>query len=254
MTIGGVNGAGLSGVNNGTAGAAGMNAASDPVSRNIQKQIENYQKKLQDLSSDENLSPEEKIKKRQEIQQEIASLTQQLRQHQMELKREQKQACDTSMEDMHGGGRTKAQSEKNKTGLSQEGMAAVLSAGAAMKQAGVYGSTASKLEGEANVLASEIKMDAGRGSSTEKKQQKLAETEGRSQAAANSQAYSLGNANKAVQEAAKAEKDNNTDNTAEAEKEDDKDKENVSSDNQTAAMQTASLQQQTVYASVDIRL
>lgn len=280
MTISGVSGGtGLQGVNNGMQQASGMNAASDPISRDIQRQIENQQKKLQDLASNDKLSSEEKMKKRQEIQQEITSLTQQLRQHQMELKREQQQAKN----DMSGTGRTaQSKSDDNGSSLSQEGMQALLSAGASIKQAETQGSSASKLEGKANVLRSEIKTDAERGSSTEKKQQELAEVEGRAKAAAISQAYSLGNANDAIEDAAKAEKDNKNTDTAKADNEDNKkdktgnagntDKTDVSthktkdaddagrevmsseSDKLDVQAQTAALQQQTVYASVDIRL
>ena len=85
MTVGSV--AGTS--SNMQAGRLGMNGQTDSVSRNIRNQIANAQKKLQDLSSDTEMKPEEKMKKRQEIQQEIASLNQQLRQHEIELSKEQ---------------------------------------------------------------------------------------------------------------------------------------------------------------------
>ena len=60
---------------------------SDSYTKNIQRQIADAQQKLQDLSSNEELSLEDKMKKRQEIQQEITNLNQQLRQHQMEQRR-----------------------------------------------------------------------------------------------------------------------------------------------------------------------
>ena len=43
-----------------------MAQANDSVSKNIQNQIANAQQKLQDLSSNEELSLEDKMKKRQE--------------------------------------------------------------------------------------------------------------------------------------------------------------------------------------------
>ena len=43
------------------------NMQGDSVSKGIQKQIENAQKKLQDLSSNEEMTLEDKMKKRQEI-------------------------------------------------------------------------------------------------------------------------------------------------------------------------------------------
>ena len=81
---------GISGANNGMqAGSSGRITQLDSVSKNIQNQIANAQKKLQELSSNEELSIEDKMKKRQEIQQEINNLNQQLRQHQMEQRKEQ---------------------------------------------------------------------------------------------------------------------------------------------------------------------
>ena len=63
---------GISGANNGMqAGSSGRITQMDSVSKNIQNQIANAQKKLQELSSNEELSMEDKMKKRQEIQQEI---------------------------------------------------------------------------------------------------------------------------------------------------------------------------------------
>ena len=79
---------GISGANNGMqAGSSGRITQMDSVSKNIQNQIANAQKKLQELSSNEELSIEDKMKKRQEIQQEINNLNQQLRQHQMEQRK-----------------------------------------------------------------------------------------------------------------------------------------------------------------------
>ena len=66
-----------------------MTQGNDSVSKNIQNQIANAQQKLQDLSSNEEMSLEDKMKKRQEIQQEINNLNQQLRQHQIEQRKEQ---------------------------------------------------------------------------------------------------------------------------------------------------------------------
>ena len=59
---------GFSGTNTQT-GTMGMTQGNDSVSKNIQNQIANAQQKLQDLSSNEELSVEDKMKKRQEIQQ-----------------------------------------------------------------------------------------------------------------------------------------------------------------------------------------
>lgn len=85
----------------GNISAGGMR--NDPVSRNIQKKIADAQKRLKDVTSDDSLPAEEKTKRKQEIQQEIASLNQQLRQHQAEQKRqdqeEQEKAVKAAQEE-----------------------------------------------------------------------------------------------------------------------------------------------------------
>ena len=97
---------GTNGVNT-QMGQMGMNQATDSYSKNIQNQIANAQKQLQELSSNEEMTLEEKMKKRQEIQQQISDLNMQLRQHQMEQRKEKQQAkaqgsVATSMEGRAG--------------------------------------------------------------------------------------------------------------------------------------------------------
>lgn len=270
MTINGINGA------NTQIGQMGMNQATDSYSRNIQNQIANAQKQLQELSSNEDMTLEEKMKKRQEIQQQISDLNVQLRQHQMEQRKEKQQAKGSSMDDMLGGTKS-GKTGSGSSGLSQASMTAMISAGTSMKQAKVQGSVATKMEGRAGVLESEIKLDKVRGNDTQKKEEELADVQQKAQAATSSQLSTLADANKTMEEAAKAD--------SKGEKTDDKDaktagaKENgsdenvsdvdtqketvlgsesvntqsdISITNNTAAETTT--QQPTVYKSVDIRL
>ena len=90
---------GFNGTNTQT-GAMGMAQANDSVSKNIQNQIANAQQKLQNLSSNEEMSLEDKMKKRQEIQQEINNLNQQLRQHLIEQIKLQQSKNSSSLDDM----------------------------------------------------------------------------------------------------------------------------------------------------------
>ncbi len=206
MAITGINGT------NTQMGQMGMNQAADSYSRNIQKQIANAQKQLQELSSNEELTLEEKMKKRQEIQQQISDLNMQLRQHQMEQRKEKQQAKASSMDDMLGG--TKAKAEEKNTGLSQSSMTAMLSADTSIKQAKVQGSAAAKMEGRANVLKAEIKQ----GGNTEAKQKELAELEQKAMDATASQMNTLAKADEAVKESAAAEHNDNKASDAKEEK------------------------------------
>ena len=196
---------GISGGNTQTA-QAGMLQATDSYSRNIQNQIANAQKQLQELSSNEEMTLEEKMKKRQEIQQQISDLNIQLRQHQMEQRKEKQQAKGTSMDDMLGG-TNGGKSGSKSTGLSQAGMTAMISADTSIKQAKVQGSVATSMEGRAGVLESEIKNNHG--SDVTKKQEELADVTQKAQAATASQMNTLAEANKAIEEAAAAEQDDN---------------------------------------------
>lgn len=252
MTINGINGA------NTQMGQVGMNQATDSYSRSIQKQIANAQKQLQELSSNEDMTLEEKMKKRQEIQQQISDLNMQLRQRQMEQRKEKQQAKGSSMDEMLGGsGNTgSAKTGSKGAGLSQGSMTAMISADSSMKQAKAQGSVATKMEGRAGVLQSEIKLDKARGTDTLKKEEELADVQQKAQAAISSQLSTLADAGKTMEEAAQA--DDKDTKTAGA-KEDGSD-ENVSSiDTQketvsgSVAAETTT-PQPTAYVSVDIRL
>ena len=205
MTINGINGA------NTQMGQMGMNQATDSYSRNIQSQIANAQKQMQELSSNENLSLEEKMKKRQEIQQQINDLNTQLRQHQMEQRRaamggsDKQQAKGSSMDDLLGGTKNtgKAKTGNKGSGISQAGMTAMISADSSMKQAKVQGSVATNLNGTARVLKFEIEMDKERGIDTQKQEEDLAELEQNALNATASQMHTLSEANKTLEEAAK---------------------------------------------------
>ena len=200
MKINGISGS------NAQMGQMGMNQATDSYSRNIQSQIANAQKQLQELSSNEEMTLEEKMKKRQEIQQQISDLNMQLRQHQTEQRKEKQQAKGTSMDDMLGG--TKGGKSGSKSaGLSQASMTAMISADTSIKQAKVQGSVATSMEGRAGVLESEIKNNHG--ADVTKKKEELADVTQKAQAATASQMNTLAETNKAMEEAAVAERGDN---------------------------------------------
>ena len=210
MKVNGLNGA------NTQSGGMNMLQTNDSVSKNIQNQIANAQKTLQELSANKDMSVEEKMKKRQEIQQQITDLNNQLRQHQMEQRKEQ-QSKKSSMDDMLGGSKkTTPKAGKQSVGLSQASMKAMISADSAMTQAQVQGSVAAKMEGRAGILESEIKLDAARGDDVEAKQEELAEVQQRAATAESAQMNTLTDANKELEAAAKADQ--------QTEKTDDKDK------------------------------
>lgn len=186
---------------NGGSFQAGMAKTDDSVSRNLERQIANAQKQLQQLSSKEDMSLEEKMKKRQEIQKQIYELQNQLRQHEIEVRRESQQAKSNSMEEMLGGKRN-LENEKDVAAFSQDGMKAMLSADSAMGQARTQGRVATDLEGKAKVLKGEIQLS--RGSNVEAKKGELADLEQKVVNASASQMRSLEEAREDKKEVEKA--------------------------------------------------
>lgn len=253
MTVNGVNGAGMA------AGSAGMSQGSDPVSKNLQRQIADAQKKLQELSDNKDLSSEEKMKKRQELQQTINDLNMQLRQHQIDERRA-KQKEQESFDDMLGGEqKIGKEDEEASVTISAAGMEALISAGAAMDQAKVHGSVATKMEGRAGVLKAEIALDSARSgeSAVAAKKAELADVEKTAMDAVSSQMSSLAEADKAM------EKASDTDKKTEAEKsEDEKDEEEENASEGIAAENADGVENVTVqettqgmrYVPVDVKV
>lgn len=192
-------------------GQTGGYMMTDSVSRNLQSQIASVKKQLQDLSSNEEMSMEEKMKKRQELQQQITELNQQLRQHEIELRREKQQEKAASREEQsNAAGKTSAPER----GLSRASMQAMISADTAIEQAQVQEGVSISMEGRARVLVAEIKLDAGRGGNVEAKQEELADVEQKAKDAKAAQTDILGEANKTLKEA--QESDRSTEKTEES--------------------------------------
>ena len=157
MTIGGIGGNGGANAGFGT-DAVGMNSrGTDAYSKSLQKQIMETQKQLQELSGNEEMTSEMKMKKRQELQKQISDLNMQLRQHQMEERRKAQQ------EKQEKQAQRKPQKDKGDEagGLSKGSMRAMISAEGSLKLAKQQGSTANEMQNSADIKRSEIKLDGG---------------------------------------------------------------------------------------------
>lgn len=183
----------ISGISQGAAqDKTTMLQTQDAESRRIQKEISNVQKKLQELSSNDEMDAEEKMKKRQELQKQITELNNELRQHQIEQRREEQQKKNSSMDEL---------TEKSgETSGKDKNMKAMISADNAMNQAKVQESVATRMEGRAAILEIEIRIDQGKGGSTEGKKKELAKAEKAVANATTSQAETLGEANQELKE------------------------------------------------------
>lgn len=205
--------------------SSGNGMQTDSVNKNLQTQITDAQQKLHSLSSDEKLTQEEKMKKKQEIRQEITDLNQKLRQHQLELKREErakeqaeKQAKEQAKNTMADSTQklpfekeetaqqtTSEKEENQENGLPQKKADAMISADGSIRQAKVYKNVETQLGAIASILQSEINLDSGRGQDTEKKEEKLAKVQKRTNTATGLQMSVLGDVNKAVKKASETE-------------------------------------------------
>ena len=190
---------GLNGVNT-PVGGMKMQMGSDSVSKNLQNQITNAQKQLQELSDNKDMSLEEKMKKRQEIQRRITDLNNQLRQHQIEMRKEQQEKAAKS-----AAKREPAKKETKSVGLSQESMKAMISADSAVSQAQVQGSVVTRMEGRAGILTAEIKQDEASGRNVEAKKEELVEVQQKATALESSQMNTLTAANNGLESTSKAE-------------------------------------------------
>ena len=194
---------------------AGIGGQTDPMVRDLQRQIEDLQNRMKEISANPKLTMEMKAKKRQEMQKQISDLEMQLRQRQMEVKREEamkKSSKDYQADETFGTKQSNGgKAGKSSAGLSAGSMEAMISADTSMKQADVHGSIASKMEGKAGVLEAEIKQDEGLGFSVPGgKREQLAEVKAMANEATSAQMGTLTQAQKAAQKANEADRSQET--------------------------------------------
>jgi len=206
-----INGINSTGMQPGTAGmGTGAGGQMDPVSKDLQNQIEKLKNDLKEISANQDMPTDAKMKKRQEIQKQISELEVQLRQHQIEAKKQerQKKKEESSFDDLMGTKPQKKQNDSQSAGISTGSMEAMISADKSVKQADINGSTAKKMEGKANVLEAEMQLDGGRGGSSNVglKEAELAKAKETAEKATASQLDSLAQATKTMQEASREEK------------------------------------------------
>lgn len=205
--------------NTGIGVQAAMPQGNDAITKSIQSRIQSKEQEIQKLAENDNLSSEEKMKKRQEIQKEINELNKQLRQHQMDMRRQQQQERADSMDKMLEGNDSSGTSKGGS--LSQASMKAMVSADSSIKQAKAQESTATKLEGDARNLKAEIRTDLQRGDSVEEKKEAL---QGLEEKVSNIRASEIGILGDAVSEMKEAKEKENAAGSEEGKETDEKEK------------------------------
>jgi hypothetical protein len=170
----------------------------DEICKNLLQQITSYQKQIQELPSNESMSPDAKMKKRQEIMQEIAKLNQQLHQRQMELRKEQ-QADREPVSELTGQTKQKETLGKE-SGISSGRMEAMISADTSMKQVKVQDRISTSLENRGAILKTEIQQDKGSGADTTQKEAELNELQSKTMSNSKEQMTSLNELNQKLKE------------------------------------------------------
>lgn len=175
------------GIPNTTAGTG--NTVMDSESKNLQNQLISEQRRLKQLSSDSEMGAEEKAKKRQEIQQQIAELNRKLRMERMEQKEEEKKAAKEQeqreirhkelLKEVEPKSQKETETLEKVSGemqdsvLSVQDMQMMLASDSLLQQERVRVSVDKKEEGRESVLEAEIHLDGLYGSDTEAKKEKL---------------------------------------------------------------------------------
>lgn len=240
-----VNGTGTTNMQAGMFSTAG---AGDTVSKSLQSQIASAQKQLQELSSNDRMSVEEKRKKRQELQKQIADWNNQLRQHQIEERKKKQQEQEQKKAN------TDTRQKQNTTqgagnGLSGESMQAMIGADVSVKQAKIQSSTAGRLEGKARVLETEAKNSSE--VVAERKQEEAGDLQAKVQTAVQAQMDTLAEAEDSLAKAAdqnKADTENKTD------KEDKTDKTDTGREAQAGQESLEAQGESNPYTPVDVRI
>ena len=194
-----------------------MGQTTDSVSKNIRDQIANAQNQLQEISSNKEMSVEQKMKRRQEIQQQISDLNNQLRQHQIEQRKQQQEEKMSKDERMNRENKEalRLKDSAQKTGLTQASMKAMISADSAINQVKIQGDSVTSFEHRTNILEEEIKLElsrvtkeSGRTANVNGKYMEIAEIEQKMADATTSQAKMLEEVNTEIKGKEEKESDN----------------------------------------------
>lgn len=145
------------------------NNQEDSVIKNAQKQIEALRKELQTLSENEDMEPKIKAEKKQELQKQINELNTQIRQREIELRKEKQTANQPSETNP----RQAKNEESNGAGFTKSVTGGLISVSNALNSAKDLNGLNKRLTGRAGELNAEIKADLARGADTLAKEKEL---------------------------------------------------------------------------------
>jgi hypothetical protein len=143
----------------------------DSILKNIQKQINKLQGKINEIKVNDKLTYEQKTEKIKAGQEQMSLLRQQYTQRQLEVRKQQREKAE------------KLAQKNNKTEKTEQEqqLDTILSADSALRSIKTNSSVRVELQGEKRVLDNEIKTDAGRGLDVSEKIEEAAELSSRLQ-------------------------------------------------------------------------
>lgn len=179
----------------------------DSKSREFQNQIANARSRLKDLTVDKELGEEEKKKKRKEIQQHISELNNQLRQHRIQMQREEREKkAETEMSEEQRENGVKEDAQKTPADA-QNAMRTALSVNSSLGHANMQGNMALEMEGRVRILQNEIKQDIRYGKDTAQKQKELENLEKKAVRVKGAKMSYLARASREMKQAAESERE-----------------------------------------------
>lgn len=184
----------------------------DTVAQGLQRQIQRTEEQIAKLSEQENLTPEEKQKKKKELEEKLNSLKQQLQQHEIEKKKaEQEEKTRKIQEELEKkeAERREQRGEEERNGMSNAGMHAMIFAGKSMEQANAIHRVKTSMEGEAHRLKGAIAAEESRGGDVSELKSQLGELEGRIGEVTADIVKKYGEANQKMKQAAEMDKKRN---------------------------------------------
>ena len=179
----------------------------NPEVDNLQKQIEAKRKQLSDLQNDDRMSPEQKQKKREEIQQEISELEAQKNAAEMAAKQKEREEAQERQAKSSGDTYSRNQ-DGDISRISARGMQAMISASKSMEMAELKENIQNSFEDEASILETEIKLDEGKGVVSERKEKELADINVKTKTLGQENARDLQRANEEIEERFRDKDDN----------------------------------------------
>lgn len=172
----------------------------DGVSESIQKQIDNLKDQMTSISENKEMSVEQKMEKKKDLQSMIDELTNQLNQRKIEVQKEKLKEKSEATDNSELNRQQTADTNQVASSTDEDALKSLIGAGIAMSRVNKAESVKTSLKGEAGVLFEEIKLDSARGHDTSAKQSRLSKIKGNISGISVNNAARLSDVNKQTDE------------------------------------------------------